>query len=158
VLQDRKGRAQDFGERLKELLQDAIQRWRAYHAGAGADCDADAQHLRDAITHHLHNRCLTDPDNQRLLKQIGRHHDRGNLLRFLEDPRIEPTNNRAERVLRPAVMASKVSQCSKNALGAHAYTAFTRVVRTLVQHSGIYALVEGLYDIFQSVSVHAAPV
>lgn len=158
VLQPKKGRARDFGERLKTLLQDAIQPWRAYHAGAVADCDAATQTLRDALTYHLRNRCLTAPDNQRLLNQIGRHHDRGNLLRFLEDPQIEPTHNRAERVLRPAVIARKVSQCSKNASGAYARAAFTSVVRTLVKTSGVHALVEGLYDIFQSVSVHAAPV
>jgi hypothetical protein len=158
VLPSKTGRARDFGERLKGLLQDAIQRWQTYHAGAVADFDADAQRLRDAITHHLRNRCLTDPDNQRLLNQIGRHHDLGNLLRFLENPRIEPTNNRAERVLRPAVIARKVSQCSKNAAGAYAHAAFTSVIRTLVKHSGVHALVEGLYDLFQSVSVHAAPV
>lgn len=112
VLQTKKGRARDFGERLKSLLQDAMQQWRGYHAGEVADFAAQALGLRDAITHHLRNRCLTDPDNQRLLNHIGRHHDRGNLLRFLTDPRIEPTNNRAERVLRPAVIAPKVSQCS----------------------------------------------
>ena len=33
--------------------------------------------------------------------------DRGNLLRFLDDPSIEPTNNRAERALRPAVIAAE---------------------------------------------------
>lgn len=158
VLQHKKGRARDFGERLKALLQDAIQQWRVYHAGAVGDFHAEAQRLQDALTHHLRNRCLTDPDNQRLLNQIGRHHDRGNVLRFLEDPRIEPTNNRAERVLRPAVIARKVSQCSKNASGAHAHAAFTSVIRTLVKTSGVHALVEGLYDLFQSVSVHAAPV
>ena len=158
VLQSKHGRARAFGERLKALLQDAIQRWRAYHTGAIADFDVDAQRLRDTITHHLRNRCLTDPDNQRLLNQIGRHHDRGNLLRFLDDPRLEPTNNRAERVLRSAVIARKVSQCSKNALGAYARAAFTSVIRTLVKHRGVYALVEGLCDLFQSVSLHAAPV
>ena len=39
---------------------------------------------------------MPDPDNQRLLNELGRHNDRGNLLRFLDDPSIEPTNNRAE--------------------------------------------------------------
>jgi transposase len=158
ILHSKTGRARDFGERLKALLQEAIQRWQTYHAGAVADFNADAQRLRDALTHHLRNRCLTDPDNQRLLNQIGRHHDRDDLLRFLEDPRIEPTNNRAERVLRPAVIARKVSQCSKNASGAYAHAAFTSVIRTLVKHNGVRALVAGLYDIFQSVSIHAAPV
>jgi transposase len=31
------------------------------------------------------------------------------LLRFLEEPLVEPTNNRVERGLRPAVIARKVS-------------------------------------------------
>jgi transposase len=51
---------------------------------------------------------LPDRDNQRLLDEIEWHHDRGNLLRFLEEPLVEPTNNRVERALRPAVMARKV--------------------------------------------------
>ena len=52
-------------------------------------------------------------------------------MRFLEEPGIEPTNNRAERALRPAVIARKVSQCTKNARGTRAFEAWTSVVRTL---------------------------
>jgi Transposase IS66 family len=37
-------------------------------------------------------------------------------------PEIEPTNNRAERGLRPAVIARKVSHCSKNEGGARTYS------------------------------------
>ena len=51
----------------------------------------------------------------RLQNELGWHDDRGNLLRFLDDPSIEPTNNRAERALRGAVIARKVSHCWKNA-------------------------------------------
>jgi transposase len=156
VLQTKKGRARDFGERLKSLLQDAMQQWRRYHAGEGADFAAQAQGLQDAITHHLRNRCLTDPDNQRLLNQIGWHHDRGNLLRFLTDPGIEPTNNRAERVLRPAVIARKVSQCSKNTPGAHAFEAFKSVVQTLAKQ-GVDSMVEGLYGLFRAARIQSSP-
>jgi hypothetical protein len=158
VLQHTKGRARACGERLKALLQDAIQPWRGAHAGAVGDFNAAAQRLPAALTHHRRNRCLTDPDNPRLLNHIGRHHDRGTVLRFLEDPRIEPTNNRAERVVRPAVSARKGSQCAKNASGASAHAAFTSVIRPLVKTRGVHALVEGLYDLLQSVRVHAAPV
>lgn len=155
VLETKKGRACDFGSRLKGLLQDAIQVWHASRVGEEGDVDAETQRLQAAITYHLRPRVLTDPDNQRLLNEIGRHHDRGNLLRFLEHPHVEPTNNRAERALRPAVIARKVSQCSKNAPGAHAFAAFTSVVQTLVKN-GVASMVEGLYDIFQSVSVHGS--
>jgi hypothetical protein len=156
VLQTKKGRARDFGARLKALLQDAMQLWRAYRAGEVPDYEAQATPLWEAITHHLRPRVLTDPDNQRLLNGIGWHHDRGNLLRFLEDPRIEPTNNRSERTLRPAVIARKVSQCSKNDAGAQAFAAFTSVVRTLAKQ-GVASMVEGLYQLFRSARVHAAP-
>jgi hypothetical protein len=46
-----------------------------------------------------------------------RYHLKGELLRFLEEPLVEPTNNRVERALRPAAIARKVSQCSKNQAG-----------------------------------------
>ena len=66
-----------------------------------------------------------------MLRELGKRHKRGNLLRFLKDPDIEPTNNYAERMLRPAVIARKVSQCSKNQEGANAYAAFKSVIETL---------------------------
>ena len=149
MLKTKKGRARDFGERLKTLLQEAIELWRADHRGEVANLVAQAQHVRDVLMNHLRDRCLIDPDNQRLLNSVGRQHDRGNILRFLDDPRIEPTNNRAERALRPAVIARKVSQCSKTERGAHAYAAFSSVVRTLAKQGGD-SPVEGLYGLFQT--------
>ena len=149
VLERKTGRARHFGEGLKALLQDALQLWHAYHDGSVTDFVTEAKALREELTYQLRNRLLKDPDNQRLLNELGWHHDRGNLVRFLDDPRIEPTNNRAERALRPAVIARKVSQCSKNDGGAHAFAAFTSVVRTLAKKSAT-SLVEGLYHLFQS--------
>jgi transposase len=149
VLEHQRGKARAFGSRLKGLFRQALDLWHDYHQGKRRGFAAQAQHLKDAITHQLRDRPLKDPDNQRLLNELGWHHDRGNLLRFLDDPRIEPTNNRAERALRPAVIARKVSQCSKNARGAHSFAAFTSVVRTLAQ-MGTASLVEGLLHVFHS--------
>src|ERR1700747_3581167 len=59
--------------------------------------------LDQKITHYLRNRIFRDDDNQRLLNGVGTQHDRGHILRFLYKPGIEPTNNRAEWDLRPAV-------------------------------------------------------
>ncbi|MBM3459749.1 MAG: transposase [Armatimonadetes bacterium] len=69
--------------------------------------------------------------NLPLLNELGRHHDAGKRLRFLGTPRVEPTNNRAERELRPAVIARKVSHCSKNAAGTEACSALVSVIETL---------------------------
>ena len=49
---------------------------------------------------------------------------------------IEPTNNAAERALRPAVIARKVSQCSKNEKVAEAFSAFKSVIQTIKKHGG----------------------
>jgi transposase len=153
VVETKIGRARHFGEGLKARLQDALQLWHAYHDGSATDFVTDAKALREELTYQLRDRPLKDPDNQRLLNELGWHHDRGNLVRFLEDPRIEPTNNRAERALRPAVIARKVSQCSKNSRGTHAFEAFTSVVRTLTKQ-GIDAVVEALYHLFRFPSIH----
>ena len=73
-----------------------------------ADYQLQVQQIDEALTFHLRHRTLQDQDNQRLLDGIGLHQDRGNLLRFLREEGLEPTNNRAERALRPAVIARKV--------------------------------------------------
>jgi transposase len=156
VLVTKAGRARDFGEGLKALLQDALQLWHAYHDGTVTNFVTAAKALQEELTYQLRNRRLKDRDHQRLLNELGWHHDCGNLVRFLEDPQIDPTNNRAERALRPAVIARKVSQCSKNGAGAHAFEAFTSVVRTLAK-KGADSLVEGLYQLFRAPSLQDIP-
>jgi transposase len=133
VLETKTGRARDVGEQLTGLRQEAMELWHAYRDGDRTDYKGEVEALQAEITDHLRDRRLKDADNQRLLNELGWHHDRGNLVRFLADPRVEPTNNRAERALRPAVIARKVSQCSKNGRGAGAFAAFTSVIRTLMK-------------------------
>jgi transposase len=156
VVATKSSRARDFGEQLKGLLQEALALWHAHHDGTVTDFKVEAEALRAELTYQLRDRRLKDPDNQRLLNELGWHHDRGNLLRFLANPRIEPTNNRAERALRPAVIARKVSHCSKNDRGAYTFAAFTSVVRTLAKHSAD-VLVEGLYQLFRTPSSQGTP-
>jgi transposase len=156
LLEKKRGRAREFGEKLKMLFQMALNLWQKCHAGAVRDFEARAAELRFVISYLLRERTLRDPDNRRLLKVLRRYHRRGELLRFLEDPSIEPTNNRVERALRPAVIARKVSQCSKNEAGANAFSAFKSVVQTLVKR-GTGSVVEALYTLFRSPEVQLAP-
>jgi transposase len=153
VMERKRGRARAFGAQLKTVLQDALALWHRHRDSPVADFKVEAEVLQTELTYQLRNRRLKDRDNQRLLNELGWHHDRGNVLRFLVDPRIEPTNNRAERALRPAVIVRKVSHCSKNGAGAHAFAAFTSVVRTLAKH-GVDSLVENLYQLFCGPDVH----
>ncbi|MCW5978940.1 MAG: IS66 family transposase [Bryobacteraceae bacterium] len=136
VVASKSGAAKAFGARLKTLLQQANQLWRDRRAGKAMDYQAEVNRIEQELTRHLRIRRLRDPDNQRLLDGIGLQHDRSRVLTFLHHPDVEPTNNRAERALRPAVIARKVSHCSKNTRGAEAFAAFTSVARTAVKKGG----------------------
>jgi len=144
VAEVKSGKVKWFSSELKALLRSANDTWNEHRKGQIGleDYLARGKTLGQQITHHLRPRILKDADNQRLLHELGTHHDRGNLLRFLEDPSVEPTNNRAERALRGAVIARKVSQCSKNERGADARAAFMSVIKTLKKRGE--DIVEGL--------------
>ena len=139
VLESKSGQARRFGNQRTSLLKGALELYHAFHEAKSElpDYEGRARALDLEITDHLRPRVLTDADNHRLLNEIGRHHDRGNLLRFLHSPTtVEPANNAAERALRPAVIARKVSHCSKNERGAESYSAFKSVIGTLKKSGG----------------------
>jgi len=126
------GRTKWFGSELKALLRRALALWHERRAGPPVASHAErVRRTKFDITWQLRDRRLADRDNQRLLDGLGRCHDAGSLLRFLDDPSIEPTNNRAERALRPAVIARQVSHCTRNARGTAAFEAWTSVLATL---------------------------
>ena len=157
VLEAKQGRARHFGGRLKKLLKEGLQLWHEYHDHRGqlAGFEHRVRSLQAAVTRHLRPRRLVDADNQRLLDQFGRHHAKGNLLRFLDDPRIEPTNNRSERGFRFAVIQRKVSQCSKTAGGARAFEAFASVIKTAMKQGKDG--VEWLTALFRGIDPQSTP-
>jgi transposase len=159
ILETQQDNARDFGTRLKELLKTGLALWHERHDAVGgvigAGWDERVAALKAEVTEHLKPRALGNADDQRLLKELGRHHARGNLLRFLDDPRVEPTNNRSERGLRFGVIQRKVSQCSKTVAGAYAFAAFASVIRTTMKHGG--DVVERLCALFKGDDAREAP-
>jgi transposase len=154
VLATKWARGRSLGLALQRLLREAQTLWQAQQTAPVPDFAAQAAALQQRLTALVAPRTLPDADNQRLLDQVRWHHARGNVLRFLTDPRLEPTNNRAERALRPAVIARKVSQCSKNQRGADTFAAFASVTRTIRQRGG--ALLDDLLTTFRTGRVPAA--
>lgn len=67
-----------------------------------------AEHLGDA-----------DDDAARMARHLTKHREA--LLPFLYEEGIEPTNNPAEREIRPAVITRKVGGCNRTDEGAHAH-------------------------------------
>lgn len=132
VLDDKRGKARWFGLELKELTQASVGLWNARREQAVDDFAYRQKSavLQAKIDWHLRDRKLRDPDNERLRRELAKHNDRGNLFRYLQDPSVAPTNNLAEREVRPAVIARKVSQCSKSWTGAHSREVLQSIVRS----------------------------
>src|SRR6266566_2457020 len=149
VLETKTGRARSFGLNLKGILQNSRQLWRDQRAGKAKNYQARAEQFDQDLTDHLLYRFLKDEDNQKLLDGIGEQHDQGHVLRFLDNPLVEPTNNRGERTLRPPVIARKLSHGSKNTRGAEAFSAFTSVIQTAVKRRASSTF-DALHNLFGS--------
>jgi transposase len=133
AMEGKEGEALKFGNGLSALLKEAIELWKEYKA---RDIKLEeyrrrGDELRAKLTEHLLQRELEDADAQRILDGVGRRHDNGQLVLFLEKPQIEPTNNSAERGLRGAVISRKNSQCSKNEKGALTFAMCKTVFETI---------------------------
>ena len=95
-------------------------------------------------TDRLLQRSLDPPNAAILLRRYLRY--RQNLYVFLYRTDLEPTNNVAERALRPSVIHRKVIGCFRSAWGANAYAALASVIDT-AELAGIHAFasIQGLF-------------
>jgi transposase len=73
----------------------------------------------------------TDPDNERLAAHLFKH--RAHLFTFLDHPEVDPTNNLAERQIRPAVIARKLSAGNRTDLGATTHAVLASLAATCRQ-------------------------
>ena len=104
------------GDQYKESLQKVYENAKEFN-GHGTPGDVD--HLYERLTFLLDtgyqpNKTRKFVDN--LLKRKKEW-----LFRFVVDPEVEPTNNRAERALRPSVIYRKVSGGTRSSCGTKAY-------------------------------------
>lgn len=90
----------------------------------------------------LLQRSLSPPDAKRLKERYLKH--RNKLFVFLDRTDVEPTNNVAERALRPSVVHRKVLGCFRSEWGAKAFAALASVIDT-AELSGVQA-----FDAIQS--------
>ena len=57
--------------------------------------------------------------------------EKDNLFEFVRNPEVDGTNNAAERAIRPAVVARKISGGSRSPRGAEIYERLISVIHTL---------------------------
>jgi transposase len=103
----------------------ALKRRRGEMSGQGY---AVACGRVEAAMDRLSAGAFTDPDNARLAKRLRKHQD--SLFVFLERPGVEATNNLAEREVRPAVIARKLSAGNRMEAGAETHSVLASVLRT----------------------------
>lgn len=72
----------------------------------------------------------------RLAKHLEKHRDEWFLHLF--DQRIPPTNNHAERMLKPPIVGRKIGACNKTPAGAKTYQVITSIATTLWQRGGSF--------------------
>lgn len=73
----------------------------------------------------------TDADVERLKNRMSRFRDE--MITFLVEPGVEPDNNRAERAIRPGVVARKISGGSRSVKGAEAHAILMSIIQTCRQ-------------------------
>jgi transposase len=71
------------------------------------------------------------PEVERLVDHVIEHHEQWFL--FLHEANVPPTNNHAERMLRPAVITRKIGGCNKTLFGALAHSILASLMVTCKQ-------------------------
>ena len=127
VQEMKSGRAVQFTQDLARLLRAAMT-LKERHETLSAHGYRVACGRLEAALDRLLARQLTDADNARFAKTLRKQRPR--LLTFLYHDPVAPTNNAAERELRPAVVVRKTGGCNRTAAGAHAHAILASVLRT----------------------------
>ena len=116
-----------FAKMLRRLIRDGIRLRRREdftpdrYASRIARIDARLMTLAQAE--------YADPDASRLAARLLRHRDE--LFTFLDHPEVDWNNNLAERMIRPAVVLRRGSQCNRSDRGAATQAVLMSVHRTL---------------------------
>ncbi|MDP2720208.1 MAG: IS66 family transposase [Dehalococcoidia bacterium] len=118
-----------FCQELKTLLKQMINVWNEYHEGTKVFEDLVKEKER-AISRmmELLSLPIEHKDARRIRKRIIKFNQE--LFTFLDNPLVEPTNNRAERQLRPNVIMRKITFGNRSALGASNQAVIMSIIQT----------------------------
>jgi len=114
----------------KELFKQAILVWKCREK-IPAEAFATGRANLEAAKDRLLDTPVGQPGDIRIRNRLIKH--REHLLRCLSDPEVEPTNNRAERSLRPAVIARKLSCGNRSRRGQRTWEILASLAATAQQ-------------------------
>ena len=118
-----------LGTEMTSVLKDALALGRQRCQLAAADYAAAAAHIEQRLDKLIADYPVDgDDDGARMVRHLTKHRD--HLLRFLYVAGVEPTNNDAERGLRPGVITRKVGPCNRTEQGADAHSVLASIGAT----------------------------
>lgn len=142
ALQELKQRgAVRFAQQVTQVLRDALGLRDQKAQLTQRQFQARARRIEKRLDRLIdERRQLTDPDNVRFAKRLRK--QRAHLFRFLYLEDVEATNNRAERMLRPAVITRKTNGCNRTQKGADAHAIMASVLASCRQQG--VSILDGL--------------
>jgi transposase len=105
LLDGSSGLESEEGRALHEKLKSLYSLGKIMDKGPPSAREAKAQYCEDRLK-NLVNSNWSDPETRRVVKLLKKH--QGEWFNFVRYPEVEPTNNLAERVLRPEVVFRKI--------------------------------------------------
>jgi transposase len=122
--------AQVFSQQVAQLLRRALA-LKTRKATLSLHGYRVARGKLEAALDRLLAQEITDPENAKLVKLLKK--QRPHLLTFLYVEAVDPTNNIAERRIRPAVIVRKISAGNRSDPGAETHAVLTSVIQTCRQ-------------------------
>lgn len=120
-----------WARRLKKWCKDAIAHKKKWKVLSDPKYELGASRIEDRLDELI----KIEPEHlqaKRLLKRVKKY--RPELTRFLWEEQLEPTNNPAERALRPMVVARKITGGSRSAQHAQAWAKLSSILATQEQN------------------------
>jgi transposase len=120
-----------FCREAKRLVRAMLRLKARWDATSDARYTSAACALESSLDRLLMDQARQEPDERRIAARMLRH--RKELTAFLWDKGLDGTNNAAERAIRPAAVARKVSGGSRSPAGADAWAKLASLLRTASQ-------------------------
>lgn len=129
LLGDSKELAEFLGEEGRQIHEVLKTVYQAAKRVAGQGTEREVEQLWEALEGGLRNRHGASSRGERFVEDLLA--QRAWLFEFVVNPEVEGTNNRAERALRPMVVARKIFGGNRSRRGAKVFEVLASVVQTL---------------------------
>ncbi len=121
----KEGEFAKFSRKAKRILKGAVRAHKKLKTKAGR---LRVKQRLEAQFEKIYSKKYKNPEINRICKNFKRHAKEN--FTFLEVDGVEPTNNEAERAIRPYVVMRKISGCHRSERGAAAHQRLLSVYRT----------------------------